>query len=126
MFFSFGEVMVMMITGIRSSSQVENIYAYGNSHYNQVQNTAVSPITRVRSVAGLNAQEEELKFAATYQHKGSVSSDEETVALKEKSNLAESYMDQNVVQYNVSNPYEQARMSIENTLLSGMYFDMMA
>lgn len=116
----------MMIMGISSSGQVENVYAYANSHYNQMQNAAVSPVTRVRSISSLDAQEDELKFAVTYQHKNNVSTDEEKVALKEKSNLMESYRNQDVVQYNMTNPYEMARRSIENTLLSGMNFDMMA
>jgi hypothetical protein len=115
-----------MITGINSSSSIENIYMYANSHYNQVQSTAVTPVTRVRPVSSLASQEDELKLAATYQNKDGVSADDDKVAWKEKANLAESYKNQEVVSYNRSNPYEMARMSMEGSLLSGMNFDMLA
>lgn len=116
----------MMVMGIGSSSRIENVYAYANSHYNQVQSTAVSPVTPVHSVVKLEDQEDELKLAATYQKEDGISADEEKVALREKANLAESYKNQDVVSYNMSNPYEKVRMSIENSLLSGMNFDMLA
>ena len=46
--------------------------------------------------------------------------------MKEQENLAESYRNQEVAQYDLSNPYELIRMSIENSLLSGMHINMLA
>lgn len=115
----------MMITNIGSFSHVQGIYVYGNSHYNQMANTAVAPISKVPSVAKLEDREDELKLAVTYLPEEE-SRTEEDVVLREKGNLAENYKNQDIVQYNMSNPYELARMSIENTILSGMNFDMLA
>lgn len=116
----------MMITNISSASQIRGIYVYGNSHYNETGNTAVSPVNKVSSVARLDDRDDEVKIAVTYQSNEENKVNEETVALKEQENLIESYRNQEVVQYDLTNPYELARMSIENSLLSGMHFDMLA
>lgn len=116
----------MMITNIGSSGQVRGIYVYGNSHYNEMKNTAVPPVDKVPSVAKLSDKEDEVKVAVTYQSNEESRVNEEAVALKEKENLTESYKNQEAAQYNLSNPYELARMSIESSLLSGMHFDMLA
>ena len=115
----------MMITGIDASRQVQGVYVYGNTHFNQAGDTAVSPVSRISSVARLDEDEEKLKAAVTYRQDTKSQIDDEA-ALREKENLAENYKNQDIVQYNMSNPYEVARMSIESSLLSGMNFDVMA
>ena len=116
----------MMITNVSSASRIHGIYVYGNSHYNETRDTAVSPVNRVSSVARLDDREEEVKIAVTYQSDEENKVNEETVALKEQENLAESYRNQEVAQYDLSNPYELIRVSIENSLLSGMHINMLA
>jgi len=121
-----GEVMAMMITNIGSASQIRGIYVYGNSHYNETRNTAVLPVNRVSFVPRLEDKEDEVKVAVTYQSHEENKINEEAAVLKEQENLAESYKNQEVARYDLTNPYELAKMSIENSLLSGMHFDMLA
>ncbi len=116
----------MMITNISSLGQIRGIYVYGNSRYNEKGESAILPVDKVSSVAGLDENQDEVKVAVTYQSDEESKVSEDTVAFKEKESLAESYKDQDVAQYNLSNPYELARMSIENSLLSGMHVDMLA
>lgn len=116
----------MIITNVSSASRIHGIYVYGNSHYNEARDTAVSPVNRVSSVARLDDREEEAKIAVTYQSDEENKVNDEAAALREQENLAGNYRNQEVAQYDLTNPYEVARMSIENSLLSGMHFDMLA
>ncbi len=116
----------MMIAGISSYGRIANIYAYSNTHYNQIHNSAVSPVNGVPGIAKLDEKQDEQKFAVTYSSGKGNDVTDAVAAGKEQASLVESYKEQNVVTYNQSNPYERARMSIENSLLSGMNFDMLA
>ena len=74
----------------------------------------------------LHENEDRIKLVVSAQGGEDAFADDAQVALKEQVNLAENYKSQDVVQYEMSNPYEAARMSIENSLLSGLHFDMFA
>lgn len=113
-----------MVSGVGAAERVQNIYPYSNSHYNQIDNEAVLPVTGVEPVLKLVGEEDELKFGVTYGQDTKAVSDERA-AWKEKEALAESYREQKVVSYNLANPYEAARKNIEGSLLLGMNFDQM-
>ena len=117
-----GDCMVVM--GVDSTLHAESIYAFANSRNRG--NGSVSPVTPVSPVVKLRGDEDRIKLAVSGQGGNDAFAEDERVAFKEQANLAESYKSQNVVQYDMANPYEMARMSIENSLLSGLHFDMLA
>ena len=39
----------MQISGINGMNNISSIYTYGNSHFNQIQNNPVTPVTKVKS-----------------------------------------------------------------------------
>ena len=39
----------MQISGINGMNNISSIYTYGNSHFNQIQNNPVTPVTKVNS-----------------------------------------------------------------------------
>lgn len=114
----------MVVMGVDSTLHAESIYAFANSRNRG--NGSVPPVTPVSPVVKLHDEEDRIKLAVSGQDGKNAFAEDDRVALKEQVNLTESYKSQNVVQYDVSNPYEMARMSIENSLLSGLHFDMLA
>ena len=119
------EVVFMMVMGVNSTLHAESIYAFANSRINRMRNGSVPPVTPVSPVIKLHDEEDRLKFLVSHQNDEAITEDDR-VALKEQAGLAEGYKNQNAVQYDMANPYEKVRMSIENSLLSGLYFNMLA
>ena len=39
----------MQISGINGMNNISSIYTYGNSHFNQIQNNPVTPVTRLKA-----------------------------------------------------------------------------
>ncbi|MCI8563908.1 MAG: hypothetical protein HFH70_09220 [Lachnospiraceae bacterium] len=115
----------MMVMGVNSTLHAESIYAFANSRINRMRNGSVPPVTPVSPVIKLHDEEDRLKFLVSHQNDEAITEDDR-VALKEQAGLAEGYKNQNAVQYDMANPYEKVRMSIENSLLSGLYFNMLA
>ena len=106
--------------------QISSIYIYGNTHYNQMQSIPVTPVKPVKRTLGIAGQEERAKIAVTYSPDGS---DEKAQKLKDSrqtEEIMQEYADKQQVSYNQSNPYEQARMMTEGSVIVGMNFDMFA
>lgn len=117
----------MTISGINSTGAIQNVYVYGNTHYNQVQDSAVSPVRRVKPAQGVEKQEEQLNVAVTYkQDQEQKTLDVDSVTKKEQVSLAKAYAQDDTVDYQVSNPYERSRMVMEGSLLTGMNLDVFA
>lgn len=113
----------MVVMGIDSTLHVESIYAFANSRN---RGKSVSAVTPVSPVTKLHDDEDRIKLAVSAEGGEDAFAEDARVALKEQVNLAENYKSRYVVQYEMSNPYEAARMSMENSLLSGLHFDMFA
>ncbi|RKI40958.1 hypothetical protein D7V86_10580 [bacterium D16-51] len=116
----------MMVMGVNSTLHAESIYAFANSRINRMRNGSVPPVTPVSPVIKLHDDEDRLKFLVSHQDGEEAFTEDDRVALKAQAGLAEDYKNQNAVQYDMANPYEKVRMSIENSLLSGLYFNMLA
>ncbi|MCD7824617.1 MAG: hypothetical protein LUH14_01395 [Clostridiaceae bacterium] len=117
----------MMVNSIANTGQIKNIYYYANTHYNQVHTSAVTPVSGVSSLFSVADQEDRLHAAVFYQNDSDKAFlQDNAVAAKEKAELTTAYEDQIVVRYDQSNPYEAARMSMEGSVLSGMYVDLLA
>ncbi len=117
----------MRIHGVSDTMQVKNIYYYNNSHYNQMNDSAVAPVPRVQSLFSVDDEEEKLRTAVLYEQdsSGKVIDDSEAVK-REQENLSSAYGGQVMVQYDMDNPYDLARMSMESSILAGMHLDMLA
>jgi len=113
----------MVVMSVDSMLHAENIYAFANSRNH---GKSVSAVTPVSPVMKLHDNEDRIKLAVSAQGGKDAFAEDTQVALKEQVNLAENYKSRDVVQYEMSNPYEAARMSMENSLLSGLHFDMFA
>lgn len=117
----------MMLAAIGNVKDIQSIYMYGSSHYNQIQDAPVAPVAKIHSVVQTGSSEEEEKLAATYKHDNSQKTlNENTVALKKAQELSTVYGETGVASYDLSNPYEVSRMNAEGSLLAGMNVDMLA
>lgn len=117
----------MMLAAIGNVKDIQSIYMYGNSHYNQVQYAPVAPVEKIHSVVQTGSSDEETKLAATYKHKDSQKAlSEDSAALKRAEQLLQAYDNSGMASYDLSNPYEVSRMNVEGTLLAGMNIDMLA
>lgn len=117
----------MITAAITNAGQIGSLYFYGDTHYNQIKSTPVPAVNRVQAVAPTADKENHLHYAALYQHDSeSLVQTDHSVAQKEQEALSTAYADQNMAQYNLTNPYELARMTLENSLLAGMHINMLA
>lgn len=85
----------MQISGINGMNNISSIYTYGNSHFNQIQNNPVTPVTKVKSTQPVDGEQDKSKYADA----------------------------QNVSYNNTNNPYEISKMERDSMILSGMNFD---
>ena len=49
----------MQISGINGMNNISSIYTYGNSHFNQIQNNPVTPVTKVKSTQPVDGRHNE-------------------------------------------------------------------
>lgn len=100
--------------------QINSIYTYGNSHFNQIQNTPVTPVTRIKGAQPVDAQQDKAKYAVVYGNDKT----SETYDTKEANEVKAKYADAQSVSYNnTDNPYEISKMERDSMILSGMNFD---
>ena len=100
----------MQISGINNVNNISSIYTYGNSNFNQVQNSPVTPVKKINRTPAVEEQENKVKYAVVY--------------TKEANEVKARYADvQNVSYNNTDNPYEISKMERDSMILSGMNFD---
>ena len=117
----------MIAAAITNAGQIGSLYFYGDTHYNQIKSTPVPAINRIQPTAPIAEKENTLHYAALYQHDSeSLVQTEQSAAQKGQKALSDAYADQNMAQYNLTNPYELTRMAVENSLLAGMHINMLA
>ena len=56
----------MQISGINVMNNISSIYTYGNSHFNQIQNNPVTPVTKVKSTQPVDGEQDKSKYAVVY------------------------------------------------------------
>ena len=56
----------MQISGINGMNNISSIYTYGNSHFNQIQNNPVTPVTKVKSTQPVDGEQDKSKYAVVY------------------------------------------------------------
>ena len=56
----------MQISGINGMNNISSIYTYGNSHFNQIQNNPVTPVTKVKSTQPVDGGQDKSKYAVVY------------------------------------------------------------
>lgn len=126
-FVSGKEGVTMAISAISGYSRIQNIYAFRNTHYNEVQTTPVTPVPRPGKVAGISDDEDELRFAAIDAGEKKPSERLEISAVnKQTEKIQSAYETQGQLQYDLTNPYEVGRKSVEGMLVSGMNFNVLA
>ena len=110
----------MHISGINGMNNISSIYTYGNSHFNQIQNNPVTPVTKVKSTQPVDGGQDKSKYAVVYGNDKT----SETYDTKEADEVKSKYADaQNVSYNNTNNPYEISKMERDSMILSGMNFD---
>ena len=110
----------MQISGINGMNNISSIYTYGNSHFNQIQNNPVTPVTKVKSTQPVDGEKDKSKYAVVYGNDKT----SETYDTKEADEVKSKYADaQNVSYNNTNNPYEISKMERDSMILSGMNFD---
>ena len=110
----------MQISGINGMNTISSIYTYGNSHFNQIQNNPVTPVTKVKSTQPVDGEQDKAKYAVVYGNDKT----SETYDTKEADEVKSKYADaQNVSYNNTNNPYEISKMERDSMILSGMNFD---
>ena len=53
----------MQISGINGMNNISSIYTYGNSHFNQIHNNPVTPVTKVKSTQPVDGEQDKSKYA---------------------------------------------------------------
>lgn len=106
--------------------QISGLYIYGNTHYNQVQSVPVTPVKPVKRAPEIAGREDRAKIAVTYSPDGSEGKTQELKSSRQTEEIRQEYADKQQASYNQSNPYEQARMATEGSVIVGMNFDMFA
>ena len=56
----------MQISGINNVNNISSIYTYGNSNFNQVQNSPVTPVKKINRTPAVEEQENKAKYAVVY------------------------------------------------------------
>lgn len=116
----------MTIGSIYNTGHIQNIYTFGNTQYQSENIGAVPPVKPVNSLKPLTAETDRLRTVVTYDSESgiSVKADEFRVTRQDE-NIQAKYEGVEQVEYNLSNPYENQRMTAEGIFLSGMNFDML-
>lgn len=110
----------MQISGINGTNNISSIYTYGNSHFNQIQNAPVTPVTKVKGAQAVDGEQDKAKYAVVYGDDKT----SETYDTKEANEVKAKYAGaQNVSYNNTDNPYEISKMERDSMILSGMNFD---
>lgn len=115
----------MAISMIAGYGQIQNIYAFRNTHFNQVQNTPVTPVSKTQSVVSVAEDEDRTLWVGSRAPKEAEKL-ESTAVEKQTQQIRDSFESGQELQYNVSNPYEAVRMAIDNMLVTGMNINVMA
>lgn len=115
----------MTVSAVSSHGHIQNIYTYHNTHFNQVQAVPVTPVRKAGKIAGISQEEDRIRFAAVYKSERD-SRTEPAVVAKQTERLKNSFDAGQEFQYNISNPYEASRMSMDGMLLAGINIDVMA
>lgn len=116
----------MNISAISGTQYGQNMYTIGKTHYNQVQESPVLPITPIGGVNALAGQEQEENAVSYESPSGKLYQINESRVAKQADEVRAAYEQEETVSYNAANPYEQERMSTEGMLLTGMYVDLLA
>lgn len=117
----------MAVAAISGQRAVQNIYPYHNTHYNEIPSVPVEPVKRTIGVQGLSSQEEEVQLGISYKPlKDSISQIEENAVVNQTKQLKDAFVQGKELYYDMANPYETARMSVEGMLVAGMNIDIMA
>lgn len=117
----------MTIGNIYDMGHIQSIYTFGNARYPSENIGAVTPVKPINSLKPLTAETDRLRTVVTYDSESgtSVKADELRAARQDEKIRAE-YGGFEQVEYNLSNPYENQRMTTEGIFLAGMNFDMLA
>ncbi len=113
----------MSILSIANVGSVQAIYTFGNSRYNQISNSPVAPVSRIRKMMPLSGEREE-QYAVL--RSPSREEWEEGLVARQEERVRSAYEDMTEAAYNLQNPYEAARMSSEGILLAGMNVNVLA
>lgn len=117
----------MTVSAISGYGRIQNIYMYHNTHYNQVQAAPVTPVKRAGGVLAVSDEEDRLYLTASRQpEKDSAGRVESAIVAKQTEKIKNSFDAAQEMQYELSNPYEMSRMSLDGMLVTGMNIDVMA
>lgn len=117
----------MAVSAIPGYGQIQNIYAYHNTHYNQMPSRPVTAVSKISGVVPYSEDEDQTRFAASRKAVEEQVSGVETAAVaKQTEKLQAAYTEGQELRYDLSNPYEAERMVVEGLLVTGMNIDVVA
>lgn len=112
-----------MVEGIAGTGYVSNVYSFGKAG-TRFRGDVLSPVTPIARIHPLTSGRDHITAVASYARDNTElfqNAPLQRTAQDEK--IINSYEEQETAQYNLSNPYESARMAAEGVLLSGLHFD---
>lgn len=112
-----------MIQGLAGTGYVSNVYLFGAAGMRR-DSDVLSPVKPITGVKPLSSGKKHITAVASYAKENTELF--QSAALPRTSQdekIMKSYEETEQVQYNLSNPYESARMATEGVLLSGLHFD---
>lgn len=113
-----------MIQGIAGTGYVPNVYMFGSAGMRR-NSDVLSPVKPIAGIKPLSSGRSHITAVAS-------SYAEENTELFQSTHLPHTAQDEKIMenyenteqaQYNLSNPYESARMATEGVLLAGLHFD---
>ncbi len=110
----------MTINSVSDVGTNYNLYTYGNTHYNQLQPTPVSPVSQVHKTEGISREQDELKTAAVY------SKNDGSSVVSNDTDVASSAALNGIFSTDENSPYSKAFSLATESLATGTNFDMTA
>lgn len=118
--------MAMAVSMISGYGQIQNIYAFRSTHFNQVQDMPVTPVSKTQAAPTVSEDEDRTLWAATRTPIQEQAEQLEASAVEKQTGIIKDSFNGEALQYDLSNPYEAVRMSMDNMLVAGMNINVMA
>ncbi|MCH5269079.1 MAG: hypothetical protein J1E62_12185 [Lachnospiraceae bacterium] len=112
-----------MIEGLAGTGYVSNVYLFRKAG-TRGRSDVLSPVTPIAKISPLSSGRDNIVAVASYARDNTELF--QNVPLQRTSQdekIINAYEEQEVAQYNLSNPYENVRMAAEGVLLAGLHFD---
>ena len=112
-----------MIQGLAGTGYVPNVYLLGSAGMRR-DSDVLSPVKPITGIKPLASGKRHSTAVASYgKENAELFQSASLPRTSQDEKIMKSYEETEQAQYNLSNPYESARMVTESVLLSGLHFD---